>query len=397
MKKFFFLIFMPWFCFAGSIGEDNNAFALGLFSQMDEKNENVAFSPYGIFSNLALLYCGAMKNTAQEIKNVLHISTTEEKFTKAFQKHFTGLSKKTEFGYELTLANALFPHQGTHFLTRFKDLATQTFDAQLRVIDYEKPDSAVETINRWVSQQTKGKIQDLVSEKEVDPSTRLIVANAVYFQGNWVYPLQKDRGFFFSPDKGKQEIETLRGLHTLPYHETSDLQCLGLPFSRHGTDQPFLECILILPKENTLSQTEQSLTPQKLDELFYHLEPTGINAEIPKFCFSHKLQLDEALKKMGMKEAFTYQADFSKIDGMKDLYLNAVLHETYFSFHEDGVTAASATTSHIGVTAAPPQIEHALDFIADHPFLFFIVDYHSRAILFMGRVTNPEVDECHDN
>nr|NGX26678.1 hypothetical protein [Chlamydiota bacterium] len=132
-----------------------------------------------------------------------------------------------------------------------------------------------------------------------------------------------------------------------------------------------------------------------LDEILYSLEPTGINAHIPKFCFSKKLLLNDVLKKLGIKQAFSYKANFSKIDKMRDLFLNKVLHETYFSFHENGVTAASATTSNIGITSAPPIVEDAKDFIADHPFLFFIVDYHSRAILFMGRVSHPA--GCHED
>lgn len=185
-------------------------------------------------------------------------------------------------------------------------------------------------------------------------------------------------------------------MRSLPYYETGDFQALALPFRRVGTQQPFLECLLILPKENTsLSDIERSLNPKALDKILYSLEPIPVYAQIPKFCFSIRLELNQPLKELGIKDAFTYSADFSKIDGMRDLFLNTILHQTYFSFHEDGVTAAAATTSNLGVTSLPPQFEKKKDFIANHPFLFFIVDYHSRAILFMGRVANPKADECN--
>lgn len=395
ITKLLICVLIPLICFGNSIGEDNNGFAFALYSQFEDSEANIAISPYGIFSNLALLYFGAQGDTAQQIKNALHLSATGDKFLAAFQKHQQGLMKKAEFGYELSIANALFPHQGTHFLTAFKDLATQAFDAKLQSIDYEVPDSAVETINTWISEKTGGKINQLVSENEINKLTRLVVANAVYFQGNWVYPFDKGQGVFYPESGLRENVDTLKLLRPIPYYETKDFQAVAFPFRRIGTLQPFLECLLVLPKNNTsLSEIEKSLSPKQLDKILYSLEPAPVNAEVPKFCFSIKLELNDQLQKLGIKDAFNYGADFSKIDGMRDLFLNTVLHQTYFSFHEEGVTAAAATTSHLGLKSMPPPTEKAKDFIADHPFLFFIVDYHSRAILFMGRVANPTTDGC---
>lgn len=153
MKKFLISLLIPFFCFGNSVGEDNNAFSFALYSQIDREGKNVAISPYGIFSNLALLYVGAQGNTAKQLKNALHLSATGDKFTQAFQKHRLGLTKKAEYGYELSIANALFPHQGTHFLTKYKDLASTVFDAKLQSLDYEVPDSAIESINNWVMEK----------------------------------------------------------------------------------------------------------------------------------------------------------------------------------------------------------------------------------------------------
>ena len=174
------------------------------------------------------------------------------------------------------------------------------------------------------------------------------------------------------------------------------MQCLALPFIRKGTEQPFLECVLLLPKKD-LSTLEDKLSPQNFDTWLKKSTQTVVDAKIPKFCFSKKLLLNTPLKELGIVDAFGFQADFEKIDGMKDLYLNKVLHETFFSFHEEGVTAASATSSYIGIKSPPPPSENAIPFVADHPFLFFIVDVHSGAILFMGRVSNPQQDQCDES
>lgn len=388
MNKILLFLLLPLFCFAGAIGEDNNAFAVSLYTHLADKEENLAFSPYGIFSNLALLYFGAADATAQEIQNVLHINGQPEKFLTSFEAHMKGLTQETDQGYYLSIANALFPHKGTHFMTKFQEIASQAFHAHLQSVDYEIPKSALETINGWIDKETRGKIPSILDEGSIDKSTRMIVANAVYFQGDWVYPFQTGQGDFTTIGGETITTDLLCRTHTFPYFEDESLQCLALPFNRHGTQQPFLECLLVLPKNQT------TLTAKTIDDILYKLETKKVDARIPKFCFSKKIDLNDVLESMGMKRAFTYEADFSKIDGMKDLYLNSVLHETYFSFHENGVTAAAATTSNIGVTAMEPSDEEAIRFYADHPFLFFIVDYHSRAILFMGQVENPTEGEC---
>ncbi|NGX37508.1 MAG: hypothetical protein K1000chlam2_00664 [Chlamydiae bacterium] len=387
-------------CFAGSVGEDNNAFALSVFKEIEDRNNNLAFSPYSLFSNIALLYYGAQGDTAKQIKDVLHLSTAKESFLQAFHKHLTGLTHKTRQGYQLYIANGLFPHKGTHFLKAFEEIATKTFDAKLQSVDYAVPDSALETINNWVSQKTQGYITQLVEENDIDQSTRLILANAVYFQGDWVHPFdpKNTSSGNFQPAFGPPvQTPMLMQVHHFPYFENDDIQCLALPFIREETDQPFLECVILLPKIGKIDELENGLDARKLNDWIGSTKPTLIDLQIPKFCISKRLLMNYALKTIGMQDAFTYQADFSKIDGMKDLFLNQVLHETFFSFHENGVTAASASTSHLGLIAKPPTGETPKLFVADHPFLFFIVDYHSRAILFMGRVINPTTGTCDEN
>ncbi len=396
MKKLILTLLIPFFCFASSVGEDNNQFALALFSQFQDSEDNLAFSPYGIFSNLSLLYYGADEDTAREIQNTLHLSETGDKFLSAFYRHMKGLTKKSESGYQLSIANALFPHQGTHFLSRFQEVATKYFDAKLQSLDYTIPDSALSTINNWVQEKTEGKIQNLVSADNIDASTRLILANAVYFQGIWSYPLRMEKGTFHLTTGKSEEVDMLYKTHAFPYYEDEEKQCVALPFARDGIEQPFLECLIVLPKEKPLSEIEKKLSAKNIDEILYQLEPTPVDTRIPKFCFSNKILLNDILKNLGMQKAFTYQANFSKIDGMKDLFLSQVLHETYFYFNEFGVTASSATTSNMRITSFPPTVEGVVDFTADHPFLFFLVDYHSRAILFMGRVTNPSTEGCDE-
>jgi len=396
MRKIILLLLVTWSCFSQSIQKDNNAFALSLYLKLDQKDTNIVFSPYGIFSNLALLYFGAQGKTADQIKNVLHLSTTDEHFLKTFHKHLNTLLHPTDNGYQLLIANGLFPHKGTHFLNQFKETATNIFDAKLQSVDYDIPDSTLETINGWISTKTGGKIPELIEESDLSTSTRLIVTNGVYFQGEWEHPFDPQKTTlapFHLTSEDFKKTPMLKQLQKFPYFENKDIQCLALPFMRKNEKQSLLQCILILPK-TSLKEIEHSLNTQTFDKWILSCKPTLIEAHIPKFCFSQRFLLNESLKQLGMRDAFTYLANFSKIDGMKDLFINKALHETFFSFDENGVVAASATASQLGLTSIPPGEKTPISFNADHPFLFFIIDYPTRTILFMGRVVNPSLDFC---
>jgi len=388
VKGLILILLVPLVLCANTVGEDSNAFSLALYSKLP-KEGNLAFSPYGVFSHLALLYYGSQGQTAQQIKSALHLSATGDRFLKSFSKHLTGLTRKSEKGYHFYLSNALFPHQGTHFLTRYKEIATQYFDAHLQGVDYTIKDSTLETINTWSEKHTDDNIREIVTPKDFDDSTRMITANATYFQGAWVHPFRLEKGTFQS-----KPVTMLHKVHAFPYYENNELEALSLSIVRDGLNQPFLEFLIVLPK--TTSQ-EITLTAKELDNILYNLKPTGISAHIPKFCFSQTLTLNDSLEKLGIKDAFTYQANFSKIDKMHDLLLNKVVHESYLSFHENGITASSACLNNLEFTAPPPIASNGKEFVADHPFLFFLVDFHSRAILFMGRVDDPASEHCDEN
>lgn len=400
MRKIVCILLVSLSCFGQSVGKDVGEFAFALNKQLEQNGENLAFSPYGIFSNFALLYFGAQGKTAKQMQTALQINDPNEEFLTRYHRHLTNLTQSMEGGYQLTIANGLFPHKGTHFLKQFADIARSTFDAHLQSVDYAIEDSTLETINEWINTQTRGEIPSLLQKGDIHSDTRLVAANAVFFEGQWVHPFNSHRALkrpFYPLSGPANDVLTFKQVQYFPYVETEAFQCVALPFVRKDVVQPFLECVLLLPKKDSFHQAANQLTFETFDQMLKELQSTQIDLEIPKFCFSKRIELNTPLKKMGMEKAFTYQANFSKIDGMRDLFINSSFHETYFSFDEDGVRAASATATTIGVTSAPPLENTATPFHANRPFLFFLVDYHTRAILFMGRVMQPELRACDGN
>lgn len=90
---------------------------------------------------------------------------------------------------------------------------------------------------------------------------------------------------------------------------------------------------------------------------------------------------------MGMTDPFSAKADFSGMTGLKDLYIDEVIHKAFIAVNEQGTEAAAATAVVMRKLSMPMPPE---DFIADHPFVFFIRDMQTGTILFFGRLTNPK-------
>lgn len=393
MRRVLFILFISIPCFAQSIGENNNKFALSLLTKLERGEENLVFSPYSIFSNLTLLSLGAEGVTKQEILSGLHISTNRDLFLQAFHKQLDSLSATYETGYQLSIANGLFPNKGSSIESLFEKSAEQIFNTEIKAVDYTQPHKATGMINHWIGSKTKDKIPHLVEESDIDSSTELVIANAVYFEGKWAFPFLSKathKETFYPENAPPLQTMMMEQTESFSYFENEKLQGIILPFERAGTEQPLLECILILPKESSnLKAVEATLNEQTIGQWLRTKKKELVHLQLPKFCFSLRIPLSEPLKELGIESAFTRQADFSKINGKRNLYLQKVLHETYCSLNEIGVTAASATTSHIGLTSKPPLAEPAISFIANHPFLFMIVDYHSGTILFLGHIHNP--------
>jgi serpin B len=166
---------------------------------------------------------------------------------------------------------------------------------------------------------------------------------------------------------------------------------LELPYISRESE-PKLSMVIILPKDTQgLGDLEKSITSEELNSVLKSMNSTNVEAVIPKFKITDTFSLNETLKQLGMTQAFEDNADFSGITGKPGLKISKVVHKAFVSVNEEGTEAAAATAASINVTAIynpnPP-----VQFHADHPFMFLIVDRTTNAILFMGRVNHPDVD-----
>jgi serpin B len=167
-----------------------------------------------------------------------------------------------------------------------------------------------------------------------------------------------------------------------PYVENDLYQAVALPFQGATQGKGQIALMLLLPKSADNFSAMLEMMPDSFEESLSELQPRKVHVQLPKFSLSKRYPLNEPLMQLGMKTPFTTQANFSGIDGLLNLFLNKVVHETFFALDENGVTAAAATGASMEITAVPNA---PAEFNADHPFLFFIVDLKSTEVLFIGK------------
>ena len=293
---------------------------------------------------------------------------------------------RTASPFRLSIANSIWGQKGHKFLPAFLDTLAENYGAGLRLLDFAgSPEPSRQTINQWVSDQTAGKIPDLLGQGSITPATRLVLANAIYFNAAWMVPFDKANtrdGAFHLLEGGQATVPMMSATHRFGYANGDGYQAVELPYSGGDTAM-----VILLPGAGELAAFEGSLDSSKLDAIVGSLQYTRVALTMPRFAFRSEFELAETLKKMGMPLAFSEEADLSGMDGRRDLLIDQVYHQAFVAVDEAGTEAAAATAVVIAPTAAEPQPPIVVT--ADRPFLFLIRDIQTGAILFVGRVVNP--------
>jgi len=396
-----------------AVVEGNNAFALALYAQLRGLEGNLFFSPYSISTALAMTHAGARGATAGQMAQVLRFPTehykaldsdnrgdlfrrieqrpmSAEQLAAAFGRLQRGLrTEAKKKGYELSVANALWGQKGYGFLRDFLGLVESNYDGRLEQLDFVgATEAARRTINAWVEEKTNNKIKELIKPGVLGELTRLVLTNAIYFKGNWDRQFKKaatQPGPFTTADGKKIEVPMMNQTEEFKYAETETFQGLELPYVDNE-----LSMVVLLPKRiDGLGEFEKTLTAENLSQWLGKLHKRKVIVAIPKFTMTSQFSLASVLKSMGMTDAFTPDAaDFSGMNGRRDLFISAVIHKAYVEVNEEGTEAAAATGVVVGVTSVMPTQPPV--FRADRPFLFLIRDNRTAGILFIGRVTNPK-------
>jgi serpin B len=373
--------------------QGNNAFALDLYSYLiaEADEPNLFLSPYSISAALAMVYAGARGETEQEMAGTLHLTLPQDRLHPAFNgldlvlaSRGEGASGKDGEGFQLNIVNAIWGQSGYEFMQPFLDTLAENYGAGLRLLDFADAEASRQTINDWVSDQTKDRIQDLIPRGVIDQLTRLVLTNAIYFNAMWAEPFEardtKD-GTFYLLDGSPVTVPMMWNSTAYGYARGDGYQAIELPY-----DGQELSMVILLPDEGTFQAFEGSLDGDGLAAILESLRKQPIDLTMPKFKIESGFSLSGALTALGMPDAFSASADFSGMDGKRDLFIKEVIHKAFVVVDEEGTEAAAATGAVMGLLAMPPA---PTEVTVDHPFLFLIRDVETGAILFVGRVLDP--------
>lgn len=371
-----------------NLAQSNNAFALELYGELRGQEGNLFLSPFSISTALAMTYAGARGNTEAQMAKTLRFPTDQKLLHPVFGEMVRRLNASgKDRGYQLSVANALWGQKGYGFLKPFLDLLETSYGAGLNEVDFKAAtECARKTINARVEKETRGKIKDLIQPGVLDALTRLVLTNAIYFKGDWKFPFKEKRTKsepFTLPGGRKINVPMMNQMKAFKYMVGDGFKVLEMPYV--GGD---LAMTIFLPdKADGLADFEKTLTSENLEAWLATLCTWDVVVALPKFKMTSQFRLDKALMSLGMTDAFRFPiADFSGMNGRKDLYIGAVIHKAFVDVNEKGTEAAAATAvvMKCGAVMRPPV------FRADHPFLFLIRDVNSGGILFIGRVMNPK-------
>jgi len=372
----------------------NSALAFDLYQALKDEEGNLFYSPYSISQALAMTYAGARGETAQQMADTLHFILSPDALHPAFNSLDIELSQRGEGaegtddeGFRLNIVNAIWGQDGYEFLSEFLDVLAENYGAGLRLLDFiNTPEESRLTINNWVSDQTEGRIEDLIPQGLIDTLTRLVLTNAIYFNAAWQYPFNEDTtadGAFYLLDGGEVIVPMMSQTESFSYAEGDGYQAVELLY-----DGGELSMVILLTQAGHFEAFEESLGAQQVDGIMGRLEPGQVALTIPKFEFESDFSLKETLATMGMPVAFSRDANFSGMTGNHDLFIADVIHKAFVSVDEAGTEAAAATAVVMKLTAVP---EEPVEVTIDRPFIFLIRDIETDTILFVGRIFNPGV------
>jgi serpin B len=366
-----------------SPGQATERFGLALMRRLPAGN--LAFSPDSVAAALAMVGTGADGPTATQIAHALGLSSPASfaSLGDLQQKIVAEQRSASSGGPTLDIANGLFVQRGYSLLAPFTSGLQEFFAAVPEEVDFQS-DNGTEAINAWVAEQTHGLIPQIVAE--LSPETRLALANAIYLNAHWSehFEFSGDETAAFYGEPSKSSTVFMHKTEPLPYARDRGYTAVSLPYASST-----LSLVVVLPHGQTLSALERHFDAGAFDRLMARLTKRNVRVTLPRFHLKYHDILNDLLKALGITSAFSEGADFSKITRVERLKIGEVAHAADFKVDEHG-TLASASTVGTAEALSATLYQNLVNFNANHPFMFFLRDDKTGAVLFAGRLVTPQ-------
>ncbi len=360
--------------------QTSNDFALHLLRTTDQYSdkENVFISPLSVGMALGMLYNGAEGETKEEIETTLGLSgfsTTE--LNKTFNE-LTSFLLLIDDKADLTIANSVWYAHHYMIKDEFRNLVMAYYDAEVKSVDFRKA-YAVSTINKWVDAKTLGKIPVLLNR--IPPGAVMYLINAMHFKALWKTRFDADQTRKSSFHTGKAEVTTDmmygRKMPMLHYRDPG-LELAELPY---GNGQ---FCLTILMPSESPGQFMDHFSSEDLTHFLAMADTISMDIRMPKFSLAFEIKLNDVLRSMGLKRAFTDHAELGRLFQQQlSVKVSEILHKAVIEVDESGTEAAAVTSVGVSLTSMPAVIN------LNRPFIFMVRERHTQAILFCGILRNP--------
>jgi serpin B len=372
-----------------ALAKGNTDFACDLYKKLSTAaTGNTFFSPYSISMALAMTWAGARGQTGSQMASVLHFSLDQAQLHPAFDALDLALRARAQKdSFDLNIVNQLWGEKTYYFLPEYLKTLSLNYGAAMRLLDFiNSADASRLAINAWVSDKTQSRIQDLIPAGAITPLTRLVLTNAIYFKAQWADTfLKEDSGnqWFYRATGDSVAAIFMHKEDRFKYDSTQDYSSLEMPYK--GGE---ISMLFILPGPGRMATVESELSSNFLAGVSGALQERAVVVAIPKFKFTTSSNsLRDILISLGMPAAFSDTADFSGIDGTRNLSISDAIHKAFVAVDERGTEAAAATA--IIARTSALEIPPPVSFTANRPFIFLIRDNVTGSVLFVGKLINP--------
>jgi len=328
---------------------------------------------------------GAAGETADQLTEAMRSTLPQAQLHPAWNALDLELAKRTHDGLELSIVNAIWGQEDHPFLDPYLDLLAVNYGAGIYLANFDdRPDSERARINRWVSASTGDAIPELLPEGSITGDTRLVLTNAVYLEAAWqtVFEWTHEQGDFELASGEVVQAPMMGTVGSFGLARGDGWTAVELPL-----DGGELSLTAVMPDSSGYADFESSLTTEQLQTVSATLEPTTLELSFPRFEIASTVDATAAVQALGAVDAFISRtADFSNMDGSRELYLAQVAHQATLKVDEEGLVASAASGVVVITDSAvePSEVVHV-----DRPFFFTIRDVPTGAILFCGRVMDP--------
>uniref|UniRef100_A0AAF5PLP2 Serpin domain-containing protein n=1 Tax=Wuchereria bancrofti TaxID=6293 RepID=A0AAF5PLP2_WUCBA len=350
-------------------------FTVNLMQKTAKDDKSAILSPFSVSTSLFMVYLATNGKTKEQLQKILGGTARTSDLRKQFANQIADSAKIKSKKYKLNVANRFCVRKGFPVKDSFKRMLRLYYNETVHEFSFEKRKGFVQGINKWISRKTNKKIKDLIKEDSINKDTNILLMNAIYFKATWknqfMKAVTKEREFHIS-EKEKKPLNIIKA----PYYEDNLVQVIKLPYTHTK-----IEMVFILPKARFgLSNVLAKLTGEDLFKYINDTKRSSVTVIIPKFQVEEKLDLKDALQKIGITDIFSAASNFRElVNTTVPVSVGKIMHAGFIEIDEKGTESTAVTVVDLINRSAS---QHR--FVADHPFLFAIVN-NLETVLFIGQ------------